>query len=69
MVGAATWAALPKADEEPSVPTSISLTGDGMRALFRRSKAANRRKQAAFHPVGAGLRRDHAADPLGNVEK
>ena len=35
VVGAATWAALPKADEEPSVPTSISLTGDGMRALIQ----------------------------------
>ena len=35
MVGAATWAALPNADEEPSVPTSISLTGDGMRALIQ----------------------------------
>ena len=33
--GAATWAALSKADEEPSVPTSISLTGDGMRALIQ----------------------------------
>ena len=35
VVGAATWAALPKADEEPSVPTCISLTGDGMRALIQ----------------------------------
>ena len=33
LVGRATWAALPKEDEEPSAPTRICLTGDGMRAL------------------------------------
>ena len=35
IVGAATWAALPDGDGEPSAPTRICLTGDGMRALIR----------------------------------
>lgn len=35
IVGAATWAALPEGDGEPSAPTRIFLTGDGMRALIR----------------------------------
>ena len=35
VVGAATWAALPGEDEEPSAPTSINLTGDGLRALIQ----------------------------------
>ena len=35
IVGAATWAALPEGDGEPSAPTRICLTGDGMRALIR----------------------------------
>ena len=35
VVGAATWTALPGEDEEPSAPTSISLTGDGLRALIQ----------------------------------
>ena len=43
MVGAATWAALPKADEEPSVPTNISLTGDGMRALLEKPQTEENR--------------------------
>ena len=33
VVGAATWAALPAEDEEPSAPTRICLTGGGMLAL------------------------------------
>ena len=35
IVGAATWAALPEGDGEPSTPTRVCLTGDGMRALIR----------------------------------
>ena len=34
IVGAATWAALPEGDGEPSAPTRVCLTGDGMRALI-----------------------------------